>query len=310
MPEPDQSIFYFIGVTTARSSIMDLFPRWMAALDRTEVAIQGIDLPIHAEPAAYRQVVAGIKADPKALGALVTTHKLDLFDAARDLFDWLDPYAALLGEVSCISKRAGRLFGHAKDPISAGMSLDAVLGQGYFGRTGGQALFFGAGGAASAAALHLATRPDPDDCPRRVTLVDILPGRLAQVEALLGKANAGLEVETALNADPAANDTLMAALPAHSLVVNATGMGKDIPGSPITDEARFPRESVVWEFNYRGELDFLHQAQRQEAWRGLRVEDGWGYFLHGWTQVIAEVLQLALDGPMFAKLAQIADSTR
>ena len=47
--------FYFVGVTTARSSIMQIFPRWMKALGRPEMVIQGIDHPIHDRPEAYRQ---------------------------------------------------------------------------------------------------------------------------------------------------------------------------------------------------------------------------------------------------------------
>jgi len=35
--------FFFIGVTTSQSSIMKVFPRWMEALGRPEVVIEGID---------------------------------------------------------------------------------------------------------------------------------------------------------------------------------------------------------------------------------------------------------------------------
>lgn len=132
--------FYFIGVTTAQSSIMKVFPLWMEELERREVTIEGMDLKIHDQPEAYRAAVAQIRYDPLSLGALVTTHKIDLFEAARDLFDYVDPYAQTCGEVSSISKCDGRLEGHAKDPITAGLSMDALLGKNYFGRTGGGCL--------------------------------------------------------------------------------------------------------------------------------------------------------------------------
>ncbi|MBK8047339.1 MAG: hypothetical protein IPK16_09605 [Anaerolineales bacterium] len=51
------------------------------------------------------------------LGAVVTTHKIDLLAAARDLFDELDPYAQALGEVSGIGKTGGNIFGFATDPL-------------------------------------------------------------------------------------------------------------------------------------------------------------------------------------------------
>lgn len=147
--------FYFIGVTTHKSSIMRVFPRWAADLGRGETVIEGVDLKIHDSRDAYRAAVAQIKEDPLSLGALVTTHKIDLYEAAGDMFDSLDRYATLCGEISCISKQDGRLVGHAKDPITAGMTLDAMLGNGYFGRTGGNVLCFGAGGASAATLLHL-----------------------------------------------------------------------------------------------------------------------------------------------------------
>jgi len=128
-----QTTFFFIGVTTQQSSIMRVFPQWMAALGRPEVQIQGIDLPLNAEPATYRRVVEQIKQTPEVLGALVTTHKINLLAAARDQFDYLDPNALLCGEVSSLSKRDGKLEGHATDPDSGGAALRRILEPGYFG---------------------------------------------------------------------------------------------------------------------------------------------------------------------------------
>jgi len=60
--------------------------------------------------------VSQIKSDPLLLGALVTTHKIDLYNANLGLVDAFDPYATICGEISSISKRDGRLEGHAKIP--------------------------------------------------------------------------------------------------------------------------------------------------------------------------------------------------
>jgi shikimate dehydrogenase len=302
--------FYFIGVTTGKSSIMRIFPLWAAELGHPELVIDGVDCKIHDEPERYRRAVAQIKYDPLSLGALITTHKIDLLNAARDMFDYLDPYAALCGEVSSISKSGGRLEGHAKDPITAGLSLDELLGESYFERTGGHALCFGAGGSAAAIALHLATRPNPGDRPARLVVVNRSPGRLAALRGMVERLRTGIAFEYLCNADPQINDGTMARLPAGSLVINATGMGKDTPGSPITDAAPFPLHSVAWELNYRGELVFMRQALAQRESRGVRVEDGWSYFLHGWTQVIAQVLHIPLDPATFARLATIAAQAR
>ncbi len=302
--------FYFIGVTTGKSSIMKVFPLWMEALHRPEVVMEGVDCKIHDEPEAYRRAVGQIKYDPKSLGALVTTHKIDLLTAARDMFDYLDPYAKITGEVSCISKLDGHLEGHAKDPITSGASLDAIIAPGYFAETGGQVLCFGAGGSGVATLLHLINKKDKADRPQKFTFVNRSQGRLDHAREMVGGLRTDVEVEYICNSDPLVNDKIMEKFPPYSIIINATGMGKDTPGSPITWQGKFPPNSIAWEFNYRGELDFLHQSLAQVESRGVKVEDGWLYFVHGWTQVVAQVLHFELNPQLFNQLNQAASSVR
>jgi shikimate dehydrogenase len=306
----DVPTFYFIGVTTGQSSIMRVFPLWMRELGRPEVAIEGVDLVPHDRPERYRRAVAQIVHDLLSLGALITTHKIDLLEAARDMFDTFGPYAQICGEVSCIAKRGVRLEGYAVDPVASGMSLDAMLGSGYFARTGGEVLCFGAGGAATAIAVHLIGKADPADRPRRFAVVNRSPARLARLRQMVDRSGTDIAFDYIHNCEPLRNDALMGSLPDGSLVINATGMGKDRPGSPITDAGRFPSGGVAWELNYRGELDFLQQARAQRERRNLTVEDGWQYFLHGWTRAIATVLDLEMDDGTFARLADVAAGAR
>ena len=301
----------FIGVTTGSSSIMKVFPGWAQVLDLGEARLKGRDLPLGAETDLYRQAVEQIRSDPLSIGALVTTHKINLLAAARDLFDELDPYARLCEEVSCISKRDGRVIGHAKDPITAGRSLRALLGPGYFRRTGGEVLCLGAGGAGTAISVYLVEGQIPADPPSRIVMVDKSHESLDALRRVHGRlGTSSTEIEYVENADSAQNDELLDASPPGSLIVNASGMGKDIPGSPVTDGARFPERGVVWELNYRGELDFLRQARRQERTRDLRVEDGWLYFLHGWSEIIAEVFHVELTPERFELLSTEAEAIR
>ena len=301
---------YFIGVTTGKSSINKVFPLWMDVLGRPEVVLRGIDHPMHDDPERYRASVAQIKYDSNSLGALVTTHKIDLYNAARDMFETFDPYAQITGELSSISKLDGRLEGHAKDPITAGLSLEAIIEPGYFGRTGAEVLCLGAGGSAVATLLYLMNKPDPADRPRRFIVVNRSQGRLDHMQQMVEGIGTDITIEYVCNADPAVNDHIMSFLPDHSIVINATGMGKDSPGSPITDAGIFPRLGIAWEFNYRGELDFMHQALRQVEARELTVEDGWIYFVHGWSQVVAQVLHVDLTPELFGRLERAAASVR
>jgi shikimate dehydrogenase len=299
----------FIGITTAQSSIHRIFSSWMAALGRPEVVLEGLDLRLHDEPATYRRVIERIKADPDALGGVVTSHKVDLFAAAHDLFDELNALATALGEISSITKSPRGLVGSARDPISVGQTLDALLGPGYFGRTGGEALCFGAGGSAASIAAHFA-RMRGEDRPARFVLVNRSQPRLDQVKTAVAGLDEGgtdpLAVVPIHNEDPARNDDLVASMPDYSLVINATGMGKDRPGSPITDGAVFPRRVIAWDLNYRGELLFLRQARAQASERELRVEDGWEYFVRGWAEHVAPVLDIDLTPELFERLAKLA----
>lgn len=303
-------IFGFVGVTASKSSINRVFPRWADALGLGPVTFEPVDLDVHVDPAAYREVVQRIKDDPHHRGALVTTHKVRLLDACRDLFDELDPHASLLGEVSCISKRDGRLWGHAKDPITAGQSIDDFVPVGHFDRTGGHVLCLGAGGAGLAIAVYLLSGDTPSGRPARFVLVNRGQERLEECRRVLGELGVLDAVELVANDDPVRNDELCADLPDGSLVINATGMGKDRPGSPITDAAAFPRDGLAWELNYRGDLDFLHQARRQEQQRSLIVEDGWRYFVYGWSAVVAEAFHLDLDDADLDRLANEAAVVR
>lgn len=321
---PRQPTFYFIGVTTARSAARRVFPVWMQTIGRPDVQLEGLDFPLHDDPANYRACIEFLKQEELALGGLVTTHKIDLFDAAHDLFDELDPDAAALGEISAIAKhssagtgqRETRLVGHVSDPLSGGESLDAMLGGGYFGRTGAQVLIFGAGGSAAALALHLLRKPDIADRPSRLTVVNRSPARLQRFEKVIEPWRAALPgghsvpCRYVLNDNPHANDQLLAELPPGSIVVNATGMGKDQPGSPVSAEAPFPPYGIVWDFNYRGELEFLRQARAQAGERSLQVEDGWDYFVRGWALVIGYVLHLRIDEHLLGQLARQAAALR
>lgn len=311
-PPADRPTMYFIGVTTSKSSIMKVFPEWAKLLGLGDCVIRGIDLKQHDDPARYREVVEHIKRDPLSLGALVTTHKIDLLKACRDQFDRLDEYAELMGEVSGISKSGCRLVGHAKDPITSGLALEAFLPPRHWEKTGAEAFVLGAGGSAIAITWHLMRAEHGANRPSKIIVANRSTPRLDEIRRLHAKFGAGVATEYHCTPEPGLSDRIMGRLKPGSLVVNATGLGKDAPGSPITDAAVFPEHGIAWEFNYRGDLLFLDQARAQQEKRHLQVEDGWLYFIHGWTRVIAEVfhVDIPVKGPTFDELCRIAAQVR
>lgn len=302
---------YFIGVSTEHSSIMKTFPKWSDYLGLGAV-MQGINLPIHAQPQVYRDVVSFIKNDPLSLGALVTTHKIDLYNAAKDLFDEIDPYAARFGELSSISKRSGKLCAHAKDPITCGMALEEFVPKDYWKQHPGAGVFImGAGGSAISMCSYLTREAFCGNYPSRIVVSNRSQPRLDEIRRINEQLDpGGIAFEYHLCPEPADNDAVLAKMSEGSLVINATGLGKDRPGSPLTDAAAFPQNALVWEINYRGELRFMRQAQEQSGDKHLIVEDGWMYFIFGWTQVIAEVFHTEILGERLRACSSIAQSIR
>lgn len=299
---------YFVGVSTGQSSIMKVFPAWAQHLG-LEATIRGIDLPLDDDPTNYRSVVEFIKRDPLSIGALVTTHKLNLFKASRDLFDQVGADASVLDEISSISKREGQLWGHAMDPLTSGLALQAVTGARYWTRTGAALLLMGAGGSALALTLHLHREQQAGRAiPSHVVVTSRGAARLHEMRQMHQHIGFAVPITYIEAAAPDTNDAQLARLPPGSVVVNGTGLGKDRPGSPLTDSARFPEHAIVWDFNYRGDLGFLVQAQAQQQDRDLRLVDGWTYFIHGWTRVIAQVFNIDIPthGPQFEELSEIA----
>ncbi|MEZ7756672.1 shikimate dehydrogenase [Microbacterium paraoxydans] len=298
----------FVGVTTASSSIMKVFPLWADILGLPTRTLVGHDLPMDADPAQYRAMVEQIRDDPHHRGALVTTHKMNVYAAASDLFDELDPFAVSCAEISSIAKRGSTLSGRAKDPITVDLALRDFLPADHFARTGAEVVILGAGGSGTALSWALAER---EDAPALITVTARTQDKLDHLREVHRQHGTpeGL-LRYVVTETPEEADALVAAAPAGSVIANATGLGKDRPGSPLTDAVVFPEGAYVWEFNYRGSLEFLHQAEAQEDDRGLHVVDGWRYFIHGWSQVVADVFDLDLTPETVERLAEAAESVR
>jgi shikimate dehydrogenase len=306
----DRPTFYFIGVTTTKSMIMNVFPLWAKELGLKDAVIKGIDIGIHEKPEVYREVVDFLKNDELSLGALVTTHKIDIYDAAKDMFDYLDPYATAFGELSSISKKNGKLEGYAKDPISSGLAMEAFVPKGFWKEHKGELFLLGAGGSAISIGAYWMRKEHGDNMPSKIIVNNRSQPRLDSIREIFEQLNPGIPVEYNLTPEPSQSDVTLAKLKPYSIVINATGLGKDRPGSPLTDHCKYPQNCLIWELNYRGERRFQHQAEEQMKEKGLYVEDGWIYFIHGWTQVIAEVFHLNISNDVFDKLVKIANSIK
>jgi shikimate dehydrogenase len=310
--------FYFIGVTTGQSAMARILPLWAKNLD-INLNLVGIDLPLDANPSLYRKVVLDLKEDTKAIGSVVTTHKLKTFEFASDLFTEFDALAKLTKEICMIRKHGTHLAGLAMpDCLSNSLSLKSMLGKNYWRDHASDVLCFGAGGVARAIALSLLCDFDSASPltaklaakPRTLHLVDINQRHLQSIRSLLEPLRDNMDIQYVCQSKAEDNDQLLARLPMGSLIINATGMGKDRPGSPLTDHASFPANSIIWDLNYRGERQFLKQARAQELEKNLCIHDGWLSFMYGWTQALQLALQQTFSPDQFRQLVEIAEPFR
>jgi shikimate 5-dehydrogenase len=248
--------------------------------------VRGIDIGLDADDDVYIRFLGRLCDDVNAAGAVVTGHKVKMFQAGRSYFRTLDAVALDCGEVNAIRRTDDGLLGWGRDPVSVGRVADRI-----WPRTVGHVVCLGAGGTALALAHHLITTRE------HVHFVCADPDRsaVARLARLTRQDIAG-------HVGNGPWDEIVASAPPGSLIVNATGMGKDRPGSPITNTTRFPPGSVVWELNYRGDLAFLEHARSEACHSHIAVHDGWELFCQGWAAALTAVLDLDDDelGDRFA----------
>jgi shikimate 5-dehydrogenase len=302
-PKAQSPTMYFVGVTTGASSAPRMFPAWAKRLGCPDAHLVGVDFQVGDEPAAYRNLVQHILEDPLSLGALVTTHKIDLLDASADLFGHLEPAAATMGEVASIYKRDNVLHGDAPDTDNAMRAIRRFLPQDHW-QLGVHAFVIGAGGSSVAIVCGLLD----GDGPKRIVVSDTNADRLDRARAIHQSVADNSNVIYCSVAGASDNDRIVGSLPSGSVVINATGLGKDAPGSPLSDTVEFPEGAFAWDLNYRGQLRFLDQARSAQ----VHAVDGWAYFLFGWVGVVSEVLNRPVpeDGSLFDDLATAAEAIR
>jgi shikimate dehydrogenase len=308
VPASSPKTMLFVGVSTSQSSAHQHFPGWITALGAPGTArLEGVDLPIGASSAQYREVVGRLRSEPDLAGALITSHKIAIHQAAADLLDSTDDLASACGEVGCISRATGRLVGHALDPVTSMAAFDHLTPAAHWQAfPEGQAVCLGAGGAGVAIGVGLARRIATGHGPAAIVFVDrdlVRVDHALTTVARFGAAE-GWARGVVTGGNVAATDAVVSGLPPGSVVVNATGMGKDIPGSPLSDSVRFPDGGIAWDLNYRGDRPFLRQAAAQVSTRGLRVADGWDYFTISWALHVARVFGTPEDPETLGRAVQ------
>jgi shikimate dehydrogenase len=302
-------LIVFVGVHTGGSLVHTVFDRWASLLDRPWT-LRGVDLPADAPPQRYLRLLAAMRGNPAVHGAIVTAHKLRLYRACAPDLARRDRLVDLTHEVNTLTADT-TVAAYARDALSLAQILPALIQ-----RSAAQSLSdlyvlcLGAGGAGTALLLalhldiHAATGATPRlDRPASVVFADHNPRALDDLRAV--SARAGLDptrLSFAQVRGPDDGDRLVAGLASPALVVNATGLGKDAPGSPVSDRAPFGPATLAWDLNYRGTLTFLRQA----ADHGARTVDGWAYFVAGWAGGLTAIAGSPFTSDLLTRFARAA----
>jgi len=297
---------FFIGVSTDKSIVNNVFQDWIKILDK-DAEIIGVNLDINCNTSKYLEIVSYIKSQPLALGSLVTTHKVRLYNSTKHLFDSISNSCREFEEIGAIYKKGKSLYGEVTDIYTTKYALNQFFSLNYFKNNFADCCILGAGGAGLALAFNILS--NKNSLPDRLILTDINKSRIENSKKILKKydKNNILELHLVTNSE---TDEIIKNLKKGSLIVNATGLGKDRDGSPFSANVDIPMNCYLWEFNYRGNLDFLRIAREQSVKNELVIVDGWMYFIHGWTQVMSRVFNIANIEDYFDRFLEVANSKK
>jgi shikimate dehydrogenase len=293
----------FVGPSASRSRIHSLCPALSRVLGE-DLVVASADMPANQAPTAYTSLLLDVLSRDEVAGGVVTNHKLQFFDAFLQLGFPVSSIGKKLGVVSVFRRVGNRFYGTAEEPYAVLPAIDKICRcrcMDYFR----EIVIFGAGGAGRAityaAAAH-SSRYGVD----RITVTDCDLHRIDGFRHLTCCGNL-IDLHVARTH---VNDRLLREAARGALVVNATGLGKDASGSPISDHVDFPADSAAWDLNYRGSLDFLRQAKSQPSRCHVSCHDGFDFFLFDWLEILSFIFRLNLAEEKIRVFIQSAEHFR
>lgn len=300
----------FIGINTAGSAVRKVFPLWMEILGQ-DLDLDTVDIPLGAPAAKFRRAVEEIRDDPNVLGATITGHKTAIYETSKDLFAQISWPAQRLGEISVIVPGKEGLSGSVIEVESIGRTLVELGNEGQaITSDDADLVIYGAGGTASSLIACLTAEEWPAAArPRRTHVIDTDLTRLEHAKHLATSGDRPLIIETHRTTGSHDLSTLLP-LPEGSLIVNATGLGKDRPGSPVIHPAPWPKKAQVWDLNYRGDLMFIDDAKTADPALGLHIIDGWQLFINGWAEGLSKIFDRTVDTPTRQEMSAAARAIR
>ncbi len=125
------------------------------------------------------------------------------------------------------------------------LALEAFLPKNFWKNHGGEVFIMGAGGSSVAITSYLVEQKHNGDYPSKIIISNRSEPRLISMKKSISRLNPSVDIEYHLCPEIVDNDNLLKNLKPFSLIINATGLGKDRPGSPLTDSCEFPKNSYI-----------------------------------------------------------------
>lgn len=298
-----RNAFVFVGVTTSQSAVVSLFDQWCRILG-CSWSLRLWDIPIDAPKRSYAELVSTLRSREN-VGALVTTHKARLFSSNCSDFDLVEPRSVALAEIGVVYKRSGLLCGGVSDIDSGAVVIKEILDDQRWRNSSRRAVILGGGGAGLAAAWNLAVRGVGG--ASSVVIVESNNERREDIHSLVKAWPLNVSLSVA-SPDNQFSDHIITDKESAALVINATGLGKDRSGSPIRSANVFPDNCIIWDFNYRGSLEFMALARTVSVEKDLRLYDGFSYFVSGWSTVMCKVARKPWSKQVFDQFLSIASN--
>lgn len=291
-------IYRFLGVSTKKSLVNVAFPRWMDVLD-CDVTLETFDLPLGAGKESYVEFCKGLRSS-HCVGALVTSHKTEIFEQCFEFFLRISSKASRLREISAIrrSDLDGELYGHNTDVEGALRSLVFLTNKNPSWLGGDRNIVILGAGGACVSLLRCAQEHVIEFGSIFVTEKN--ERRVCEVNEIFDEVGLLARV---VRTDVA--DDVIAKSGQAPLVINATGVGKDLPGKLVNDISCFPVRSTFWDLNYRGERELFHELKRLSDRKEFIVEDGWKFFVDGWINNIKYVLDISISDNKLVELRNV-----
>jgi shikimate dehydrogenase len=282
----------FLGASASRSHVHAYFPHWASILGE-DATISSYELPIGAPPDAYSEFGEFLLRDAENIGCVITNHKLDAYRLCLDFHFPLEPTSRALEVVSCMRRANGSLIGNAEEVQAVDRAIQTICWR----RDGGQfseVIIFGAGGAGRALAYSIARRVHIHHIAK-ITVTDTNPHRIADLARLANDWATRIPIRAALVGHGTTNDDIVEAAISPALIINATGLGKDFEGSPVSSSLVFPTGSTLWDLNYRGDLEYLAHGRAQSD---VSTHSGFELFVSSWIEALSYIFAVPVTNAL------------